>query len=168
MKKVIIISAYPKWVHKILQGYKKAYVCKVKPTCELPITVYVYCTKRGHFEIGVDDVIRYLPGNNLKGKVVAKFTLNKVEEINLETDWNEEYERLTAMTREEALVYADQHETIAIWHIDNPVILVEPLLLNEAFYNVPTKKQLKENPHGVIVQSIMKAPQTYTYALTKE
>lgn len=190
MKKSILISAYPKWVFKILNGEKAAYVCKAKPTCELPITVYMYCTQRGekpYNGLVFDNegkglvnkaLIPYSARGDqhhrlLNGKVVAKFTLNKVEEIDLEKDWNEEYERLTAMTKEEAQVYADTHTHIAIWYIDNLVILEEPMLINELCFEIPSKSYVKWAEKntvggGVIVQSVMKAPQTYSYVLVEE
>lgn len=45
MKKSIIISIKPKWVKKILNGKKTIEIRKSIPKCDLPIDVYIYCTK---------------------------------------------------------------------------------------------------------------------------
>ena len=79
MKKAILISIRPEWVAKILNGKKTIEIRKTAPKCELPIDVYIYCTKGfsrgplGYFKEGKLVV--------LQGKVVAKFALKKVEPI---------------------------------------------------------------------------------------
>lgn len=99
MKKAILISIKPEWVEKILNGEKTIEVRKSMPRCALPADVYIYCTK------SKDGSLNYFGGdkydtrdyyfmhydndnwtvglgeefNNLCGKVVAKFTLNKVD-----------------------------------------------------------------------------------------
>ena len=70
--KSILISIKPKWVAKILGRDKTIEIRKTAPKCELPIDVYIYCTKGAY--------IGYL-SKKYVGKVVAKFTLRKVEEI---------------------------------------------------------------------------------------
>lgn len=72
--KSILISIKPKWIAKILNGEKTIEVRKTAPKCDLPIDVYIYCTKGNY--------IGYL-SNRYVGKVVAKFTLRKVEVIKL-------------------------------------------------------------------------------------
>lgn len=71
MSKAIMISIKPKWVVKILNGEKTIEIRKTCPKCDLPIDVYIYCTKIKEAS--------YVA--NKEGKVVAKFTLNRVEEI---------------------------------------------------------------------------------------
>lgn len=73
--KSIMISIRPEWTAKILNGIKTIEVRKTAPKCELPIEVYIYCTKGNH--------IGHL-SNRYVGKVVAKFTLREVEEIVLD------------------------------------------------------------------------------------
>ena len=80
--KSILISIKPKWVAKILNGEKTIEVRKTKPNVELPIDVYIYCTKNREMA----KMCKYPCDKETKaflnlGKVVAKFTLNKVEEI---------------------------------------------------------------------------------------
>lgn len=86
----ILISIKPQWVAKILNGEKTLEVRKTAPKCDLPIDVYIYCTKgkrtlrrnviNGHsdfyIEKGYGDI-------DLNGKVVAKFTLKAVHKF----DW---------------------------------------------------------------------------------
>ena len=98
--KAIMISVRPKWVAKILNGEKTIEIRKTMPKCDLPIDVYIYCTKekilgnlimcksKEHIELfGENAVIGINKGFiekediNLQGKVVAKFTLNKIVPI---------------------------------------------------------------------------------------
>ena len=74
--KAILISIKPKYVAKILNGEKTIEIRKTMPKCDLPIDVYIYCTKGKPTLKG-----GYFDYEKLNGKVVAKFTLNKVEEI---------------------------------------------------------------------------------------
>lgn len=84
--KAILISIKPKWVAKILNGEKTIEIRKTMPKCELPIDVYIYCTKDKE-TIAINPYGGYATIPNkykneyFNGKVVAKFTLNKVEEI---------------------------------------------------------------------------------------
>ena len=88
--KAILISIKPKWVAKILNGEKTIEIRKTMPKCDLPIDVYIYVSKNDGrlyqdfsickeyiYDKGVKD-LQYWVYN---GQVVAKFTLNKVEEI---------------------------------------------------------------------------------------
>lgn len=89
--KSILISIKPKYVAKILNGKKTIEIRKTMPKCDLPIDVYIYCTKEETLEYIYDcndnfgDYISHKgkcwEDEPLNGKVVAKFTLNKVEEI---------------------------------------------------------------------------------------
>ena len=76
MKKAILISIRPNWVAKILNGEKTIEIRKTMPKCDLPINVYIYCTKDRKYANLINR------GGFLTGMVVAKFTLNKVEKIN--------------------------------------------------------------------------------------
>ena len=96
-----MISIQPKWVEKILNGEKIIEIRKTMPKCELPIDVYIYCTKDPkhlvapfHFKKGwayreYNDNTYYSRGctanvgEDINGKVVAKFILNKIDEIKL-------------------------------------------------------------------------------------
>lgn len=118
--KSILLSIKPKWVEKILNGEKTIEIRKTMPKCDLPIDVYIYCTKEKPLLLYRDiekEVKLYgsntskkcyiasvgrrktrLPNQyDLSGKVVVKFTLRKVEEITATEDrygeetWYETY-----------------------------------------------------------------------------
>ena len=94
----IMISIQPKWVEKILNGKKTIEIRKTKPKCELPCKVYIYCTNSGRPLVygqehaNASDHYTQTYGYSrkdadriwgvLNGKVVAEFTLNKVETYN--------------------------------------------------------------------------------------
>lgn len=91
----ILISIKPEWVEKILNGEKTIEIRKTMPKCELPCKVYIYCTKEKPYLYRVDDDnnfellknkkyeedIYVKDYNALNGKVVAEFTLNKIDDI---------------------------------------------------------------------------------------
>ena len=100
MTKSIIISIKPEWVEKILNGEKTIEIRKSIPKCELPIDVYIYCTKGKPFlMVGRNDNKTYLdnggeesvysPNHNYigNGKIIAKFTLNKVDKYQVYDDF---------------------------------------------------------------------------------
>ena len=96
-----MISIHPEWVEKILNGEKTIETRPWKPKGELPLEVLIYVAKRKepylyyidkskyeHYELMSDDELllaELLTENvsftKLNGKVVAKFILNKAEEI---------------------------------------------------------------------------------------
>ena len=80
--KAIMISIKPKYVAKILNGEKTIEIRKTMPKCDLPIEVYIYCTKDNHQmmkQFGEYHFNKNIGGYcGFNGKVVAKFTLNKV------------------------------------------------------------------------------------------
>ena len=94
--KSILISIKPRYVADILNHKKTIEVRKSMPKCDLPIDVYIYCTKDkknchlyqhsemvGYFYDNFYKGLEHQPCTPkfIEGKVVAKFTLNKVEEI---------------------------------------------------------------------------------------
>ena len=139
--RAIMISIKPEWVAKILNGEKTIEVRKSMPKCDLPIDVYVYCTKDNELLCQIDNewnTIKVFRGTKLKsifnGKVVAKFTLNKVEEHRPFFHWCIEKE--TCLTRNEVLDYLDSKDKsvsnpkrqgkVYAWHIDDLVIFDRP------------------------------------------
>lgn len=136
--KSILISIKPQWVAKILNKEKTIEVRKAAPKCELPVDVYIYCTK--------GDYIGHL-SNRYVGKVVAKFTLNKIENFingmnELEREWDGKpdaeydyfaYEKAlekACLTYEEADKYCPDQSFYA-WHISNLQIFDKPKELDE-------------------------------------
>ena len=89
----ILISIRPEWVEKILNGKKTIEIRKTMPKCELPCKVYIYCTKSKptlqyfynwqNYKT-ISEHSTWASGRTINvgdygnGKVVAEFTLNKV------------------------------------------------------------------------------------------
>ena len=77
----------------------------------------------------------------LNGKVVAKFILNKVQELRPFFHWCEEAKKRTCLERDEVLDYLDSKDksvgnpkrqgSVYAWRIDNLVIFDEPKELKE-------------------------------------
>jgi predicted transcriptional regulator len=135
-----MISIKPKWVAKILNGEKTIEIRKSIPKCDLPIDVYIYCTKqKAQLTYRIKDNKFDIHDNNKPcywgGKVIAKFTLNKVEEIRFD---DEETQRKACLTEDELFDYLfvnePYHEDMKkgyAWHIDNLVIFDKPKELCE-------------------------------------
>lgn len=182
MEKSIIISIKPEWVEKILNGEKTIEIRKSMPKCELPIDVYIYCTKS---DINLYKVIRenyvYFSGavaepfdtqisfsltkekldrkyrdnidngfsdiftNILNGKIVAKFTLNKVDKLEYEITDTDDFQGFTEIAK---FNYGELEDKCCLkdyeidkylefcsgyaWHIEN-LKFFKPMELNE-FY----------------------------------
>lgn len=75
------MSINPYWLMKILNGEKTLEIRKTVPNAKFPIDVYLYCTKGD-----VKGASNYMtiPQLRMLGRVVAKFTLNKVDKF----EWN--------------------------------------------------------------------------------
>ena len=175
--KSILISIKPKWVAKILNGEK---TIEIRKTCPKqlrgdtpikpePIDVYIYCTKEEDIarigRLGGDEfVCKMYPLNEVqwksmnkeysaKGKVVAKFTLNKVEEYRPFFHWCIEKE--TCLTRDNVLNYLDSEDSfvgnpkrqgkVYAWHISNLEIFDRPRELSEFKHIKPSICGKKDN-----------------------
>lgn len=180
MKKAILISIRPEWVEKILNGSKTIEIRRNMPKCELPIDVYIYCSKgdvdlyrefiqlwnnsndnnliKPYYESTTYFVdkqylkeydIKTSSRKQLNGKVVAKFTLNKVEELACEDlgyrkiFYTEEYDDLVCATQlsdtEMEIYFCDKELKKGnvvgyAWHIENLQIFDKPFELRH-FYN---------------------------------
>lgn len=148
--KAILISVQPQWVAKILNGEKTLEIRKSMPKCGLPIEVYIYCCKSGALLFkeqstktywAEDENKSYRPNYALNGKVIGKFTLNKVEEIE-KSKYNLCYtsKSLTEMNllKHSCLTFRELHDYLQgkngyAWHIDNLEIFDKPKELSE-FY----------------------------------
>ena len=157
MKEAILISIKPEWCEKILNGEKTIEIRKKMPKCELPIDVYIYCTKdpkhlvapfrfkQGWAYREYNDDTYYSRGctvnvgEDINGKVVAKFTLNKVDEVIMPVDFTEENPRelsiinRSCLTGQELLNYlgGSAFKNFYAWHIDNLEIFDKPKELSE-------------------------------------
>ena len=163
--KAILISIKPKWVAKILNGEKTIEIRKscpqvfknLKPYECCSIDVYIYCSKdkqnllhKNCADIYWVEDIEFKTKNKklglktqpyLNGKVVAKFTLNKVEEIT-----NRYYKGMlidSCLTNYELNNYLGNCIGYA-WHISNLVIFDTPKELSEfRKLNTPSYEQTK-------------------------
>lgn len=145
----ILMSIQPTWVSKILNGKKTLEIRKSMPKCDLPIDVYIYCTKGN----GVKDFItiykHVLTTNEISchyinGTVVAKFTLNKVEEIRTSPmfvggcphyylascETTKEFYEKSCLDYDTLYDYLKGEQGYA-WHIDNLEIFDKPKELKE-------------------------------------
>ena len=184
--KAILISIKPKYLAKILNGEKTIEIRKTMPKCDLPIDVYIYCTKEKEKCCFVD----YRPcgnsgylttkldcmGEELNSKVVAKFTLNKVEEISLnrehfvndqystdDLDWQELIEKSCLSYK--ALDNYLQCENGYAWHIDDLVIFDRPKELSEFSVRCPKADVKFNGVKGKMLayKPLTKAPQNFCY-----
>jgi len=159
MKKAIMISIQPQWVEKILNGEKTIEIRKTIPNCELPVKVYVYCTKQRPYLLDlrkyphmpfnydlVDCCYQKYNEHNLNGKVVAEFTLNKVDTFDFAySEWaynvapagskmpmsEDTFIRLAntkgCLTNEDLIKYFGDEDYVAnLWYIDDLIIYDKP------------------------------------------
>ena len=165
--RAILISIRPEWVAKILNGEKTIEIRKTAPKCDLPVEVYIYCTKSNKYLLdyefekdGSNFFVWNMKSNHypfkgesdhcFNGKVVAKFTLNKIENFingmnELEREWDGKpdaeydyfaYEKAlekACLTYEEAEKYCPDQSFYA-WHISDLEIFDEPKELDEFKY----------------------------------
>ena len=167
MSKAILISIQPKWVAKILNGEKTLEIRKTFPKCDLPIDVYIYCTKGN----GIKDFITMykhdlatdeIGGCYCNGKVVAKFTLNKCEyiyhdfsqpKLQFETDtfpWYELFEK-SCVSRDNMEDYLGFGKGFA-WHIDDLEIFDNPKEISEFVID-----------RKIYKQQLYRAPQSWCF-----
>lgn len=172
-KRSILLPVRPEWLVEILNGEKTIDIRKTMPKCDLPIDVYLYCCKSKK-KLFFDKVYnKYMYGedtpkdrfNSLNGKVVAKFTLNKVEKVELERinystedygyRFNDEILIKSCLTEEqlESYLLSTDGKGCA-WYIDNLQIFDKP---------IPLSGNNFVNPKTYI--SIKKAPQSWCYCL---
>ena len=193
--KAIMISIKPKWVAKILNGEKTIDIRKTMPKCDLPIDVYIYCTNNGGNlvygteyrggsfidEYGITRGYSKRKANEifglLNGKVVAKFTLNKVEEyinghncdyIKHNASSCLDFEKVlkpSCVSEDELFWYAEDLHFYA-WYIDNLVIFDKPKELSE-FKTVIEHKKPKDIGLNMwvakTIKPLTKAPQSWRY-----
>ena len=193
--KAILMSDRPKWVAMTLNGKKIIEIRKTMPKCELPIEVYIYCTNgglpleyiEGHgFSLSIYNPQSYKP-KDLRGKVVAKFTLRKVEKFSMANPYEEPTRGLldkACLTIGEARTYAGgehpRYKPLYAWHISDLVIFDEPKELSEFHSSGKFDKvyrDLKNRLHQSDMTAYMTAeaesvlkrpPQSWQYVEVKE
>jgi len=133
--KAILLSIKPKYVADILNGKKTIEIRKSMLKCDLPIDVYIYCTKENKklvYHNLASGGKSYTYGkefsyheHDLNGKVVAKFTLRKIEAIDIWQEDLEEKMKLACLSIKEFDDYSKGQVAYA-WHIEDLVIFDEP------------------------------------------
>lgn len=185
--KAILLSIKPKYVAKILNGEKTIEIRKTMPKCDLPIDVYIYCTKDNHQLVKPKDYDKYLLFTNgavksanetsLNGKIVAKFRCYKVEEIknNLAmrffTESFNEKELLekSCLNSDEIFWYlAPQKLKVECcgyaWHISNLEIFDKPKELSEFYItHITIDVGKKIRTPLMYPRRLTKAPQSWCY-----
>ena len=166
MSKAILISIKPKWVAKILNGEKTVEIRKSIPKYDLPIDVYIYCTKDKKYANLINR------GGFLTGMVVAKFTLNKVDLIRIRFNAycggelsQDGLCKYACLSLEELDRYLNAKNGYA-WHIDNLVIFDRPKELKEFYvysHSVSGIGLDGEDKTFEILKPLTKAPQSYCF-----
>lgn len=163
----ILLPVKPEWLVKILNGEKIIDVRKTMPKCDLPIDVYLYCCKSKK-KLFFDKVYnKYMYGedtlkdrfNSLNGKVVAKFTLNKVDDLsryayNFKDNLFYEILNKACVNTNYLQKYTKNKPILFAWHIDNLQVFDNPITLDENDFG---------NPKTNI--AITKAPQSWCYCI---
>ena len=183
MNKSILMSIQPKWLVKILNGEKTIEIRKTMPKCDLPIDVYLYCTKNGKsllriptndkkecfLEVPYGWVVNKKIGFN--GRVVAKFTLNKILGFNSALGNPRIYTK--AKIGDTEVARYGKGKTLYAYHIDNLVIFDKPKELGEFKVVNPDVENVgsfgwafseDELPQ---YEPVKKAPQSWQYAYIK-
>ena len=186
--KSILSSIRPKWVAKIFNGKKTIEIRKKFPK-DYVGWVYIYCTKEDDLgcikkiakdkyvcgkDFDINDFNYLASGYNGKGKVVARFWCDKVEEHRPFFHWCIEKE--TCLTRDEVLDYLDskdkfvgnpkrQDKVYAI-HINDLKIFDKPKELSE--FKSCKKNIVNTKINGMVFEteldnSLIKAPQSWCY-----
>ena len=184
--KAIMISIRPEWIAKILKGEKTIELRKTYPKCELPCKVYIYETKDKiligeHFERSKSKENLYFGGKAKyitkkdyyfgKGKVVAEFTLNAVDEFKVFENgtvqyWNYHDLEKSCLTYDEISNYVGRNKIGYAWHIEDLKIYDKPKKLEdyEHFkrydwwdYGYHTNKPQYE------LESLKRPPQSWCY-----
>lgn len=184
--KSILISIKPQWVEKIFNREKTVEIRKSKPKCELPCKVYIYETKDKiligeHFERSKSKENLYFGGKAKyitkkdyyfgKGKVVAEFTLNKVNKFDYEGlkfyEVLEDVLKHSCLTDEELCNYIQDGIGYG-WRIDNLIIYDTAKELNE--FDRPEIDLTSETTDSAVCpmyayKKLKRPPQSWCYVL---
>ena len=164
MERAVLISIRPEWVEKILNGEKTIEIRKSMPKCELPCKVYVYCTKGTRPCMYGWRNAFYSQSPNLNGKIVAGFTLNKVDFIKMPTNLPQEFLEKSCLNGSEIMAYlgGDFYKDFYAWHIEDLVVYDKPKELHEfGVYDVRWSKARKCEMPGWF--PLKRPPQSWCY-----
>ena len=179
--KAIMISIRPQWVAKILNGEKTIEIRKRFPS-DYVGWVYIYCTKDGYLsENSLDPyskyfAIRHKPRftpNYMRGKVVARFWCDKVEEQPADRPIKGYVFELGCLTSYDILNYCGYKTFYAI-HITKLEIFDRPKEISEFNTKLHIKGGCKNCPQYTgfsmpycktcdFLLPLTRAPQSYCY-----
>lgn len=160
--KAILMSIRPEWVVKILNGEKTIEIRKKFPK-DYVGWVYIYCTKqndlfKSYIRMGyyttrsTADDLEY----NGKGKVVARFWCDKVEEMYY---CDEQYLKPSCLSIHEMFDYLKDKSGYAI-HITKLEIFDKPKEINEFWNN---GKKVKGHNGTYQYSKLTRAPQSWQF-----
>lgn len=158
--KSILISIKPKYVAKILNGEKTIEIRKTMPKCDLPIQVYIYCTKESLWFVGVPRSGNY---TLISGKVVAKFTMYgclPMKPKNIK-NWKTQLGN-ACLTEEEYLEYSKGKDTYQ-WVIDDLEIFDRPKELSEFKQPRDSYGKVNWNSKDYYYTELTKAPESWQF-----
>ena len=166
--KSILISIRPKWVAKILKREKTIEVRKTAPKCELPVDVYIYCTKSKPnlyrhicYEFFHDK--KTFKAGLWNGRIVAKFTLRTIHKFDWQLVANPFFKvRGSCLTYSQLKDYATDtkgkiHDLYG-WQISDLEIFDRPRELCEFHKNIQ-----KEPPEELLCPDCGKPMKYYEY-----
>lgn len=184
------MSIQPLELTKILNEEKIIEIRKTFPKGQLPVDVYLCCTKKGgSISRGGNGLFFYrrTPKSFLSEKIVAKFTLSLAEpivpqeknindkvEVKLATrSMNEEsLLKASCMTWEELFTYRNfmngeliKKPKIAAWHIEKLVAFDEPLELTDFYRKKKINGKFLAIDNGVLIygERLKSIPQNWRY-----
>lgn len=144
--KSILQSIKPQYCELIASGKKTTEVRKTRPKCELPVKVYIYCTKDKLLTKSHNNGNIYLSENKYKsalekagnvtlsGKVIGEYVCDEITEytyFEYASHLISEDELFsTGITFNELLKYGNK-KPLYLWHISDLVIYDKPKELSE-------------------------------------
>lgn len=196
--KSILLSVQPQWVEKILNGEKTIEIRKTKPNIELPCKVYIYCTKKKPYLYRVNNDNKFELTNKLtfqdsscfvrdynaqNGKVVAEFTLNKIENMVkhekgkdfwnfIDSNYIQNLLKKSCLSMEQIVNYVGDNKDAYAWFIEDLKIYDKPKELSEFKHWVVdcqgwnNKKNKAENVY--VFENVKKPPQSYMFVESLE
>ena len=176
----ILLPVKPEWLVEILNGKKTIDIRKTMPKRGLPIDVYLYCCKSKK-KLFFDKVYnKYMYGedtpkdrfNSLNGKVVAKFTLNKVDDLsryayNFKDNFFYEILNKACVNTNYLQKYTKNKPILFAWHIDTLKIFDTPKELKDFYVEDKTYNTCFGWITGEYEKRVplKKAPQSWRYCM---
>ena len=169
----ILQSIKPQYCELIASGKKTIEVRKTKPKCELPVKVYIYCTKdkeifyqsrytkkftvyKPKFYKDTEILLRQNGHTVFNGKVIGEYVCDEIEECRFDYLHEPPFQNIkcylisdgdlkqTCLTYEELNNYGNG-KPLYLWHISNLVIYDKPKELSE--FSVIDKDKLALCPY---------------------